>query len=225
MGATIPHQVELDVAPPTVQLEFPLTLGIRCVLSTGNNGQVGFQKRVSHRLHQSQVIVGTQLRKIIEKNAPDPTLLRAVLQIEVFIAPGLETWVFISTKGRQGVLATTVKVRCNPPQNRKWALNPFRHRTSTRTSHLLPLLPTCAHSCERLEHKDCVDERPSDTPMASNDAPTNSGRCCVAEGGSFATTNMRKTTTRPLKHLAALKNLGYSPALQWLIGRLHPCIA
>ena len=95
MRATVPDEVEFDVPPPAVQLEVALTLAVDRVLAAIQDGQVSVHKGIADRAHHRKPAFKTQFGEIIEKHTADAALFMAVLQVEVFVAPGLEARVFV----------------------------------------------------------------------------------------------------------------------------------
>ena len=57
----VPHQIELDIAAPAVQLEVAFAIALRRGLAALNDGQVCAQKGIAHRLRHGQALPKAQL--------------------------------------------------------------------------------------------------------------------------------------------------------------------
>lgn len=90
MRAAVEHEIELDVAPAPVRLKLALALGVRRVAAALDDRQIGLQERIADASHQRERPLEAAFRVIIEENAADATLLVAMLQIEILVAPCLE---------------------------------------------------------------------------------------------------------------------------------------
>src|SRR5690606_41660700 len=88
MGAAVEHQVELDVAPASVQLELALALAIRRVLAAFHDRQVGVEEAIAHGAHVAEVGLEIALQ-VVEEQPANAAGLAALLEAEVLVAPAL----------------------------------------------------------------------------------------------------------------------------------------
>ena len=110
MRAAVPHQVELNIAPAPIELEFALFFTVNHVHAATRNRHVGGKKSVGHALHHGKAALRTQFLKIIKKYATNAALLLAVFQKKVVITPSFETWVLVFSERGQRVVTSLMKV-------------------------------------------------------------------------------------------------------------------
>src|SRR5262249_3544084 len=89
--ATVEYQVEFDIAPAAVCLEVALAFAVRCIDAALQNGQVSLEKMVADAFRHGETLLEPELAEIIVKNAADAARFLAMLEVEVFVAPGFET--------------------------------------------------------------------------------------------------------------------------------------
>ena len=131
--APVVNQVELDIAAPPVELEVPLPLTPGHGLATGDDGPVGGHITVADGPQEGEAPLETQLAEIIKEKPSHTAGLGAVLEVEIRVAPVLETGIEISAKGfagglrgpmpvltvlREGVVRGQIIAATKPPDRR-----------------------------------------------------------------------------------------------------------
>src|SRR4051795_924215 len=101
-GSTVPHQIELDVAPAAVELKVALPLAVGRVLPVPQDRQVGRQEAVADTALESEAAVESPFLEVVEEDAADPPGLAAMAEEEVLVAPLLVARVDLRTEGLAG---------------------------------------------------------------------------------------------------------------------------
>ena len=109
-GAAVEYQVEFDIASAPIGLEVAFAFAVGHVHAALNNGQVAFQKGISHSAGHCKALLKTQLGKIIEKHTAYTAGFFAVLQIKILVAPFLELGMVVRTEGIQRIFAALVEM-------------------------------------------------------------------------------------------------------------------
>ena len=108
--AAVEHEVELDVASASIGLELALARAVVAVAVAFDDRDVGFEKGIPDRSHQSKARIKAEFMKVVEEHATDAARFVAVLQEEVLVAPFLEARVLVCTERHQCLLAGRVEV-------------------------------------------------------------------------------------------------------------------
>src|SRR5690554_5076640 len=85
--ATVVHQVELNVAPPAVQLEVPLAIAPGHVQPAPDNGLVGIKVTVADRPQKGKILFEIARVVIIEEQPANTPGFLSVPEIEILVAP------------------------------------------------------------------------------------------------------------------------------------------
>ena len=109
--AAIINEVELDVAPASVELKLALCFGRGQVLTSFDNRPVGGNEVVADRTKKSKGRFEAALIVVVEENATDASSFVSVWEVEVFVAGFLEAWVELFAKWIAGSFGCVVPVR------------------------------------------------------------------------------------------------------------------
>src|SRR5262249_52938630 len=104
------HEIELDVASPTIRLEIALALAVRRVPAALDDRQVGREEMIADAANDAEARIEVRGGEIVEEDAADPARLAAVAKAEVLVAPALEARMQIDAERRERVPARTVEV-------------------------------------------------------------------------------------------------------------------
>ena len=221
MGATVPHQIELNIAAAAVQLKGPLALAIGAVLAQLNDRQVGRQQAVAHRLHHGQAALEAKLGKVIKKNAAHAALLGTVFEHKILVAPGLEAGVFVRPKGLQSRFASGMKVA---GVFVKAVVGGQVHATA-KPAHAAPVAALCGQHAHIHVHCGHIGVAGVKHQRHAHGLEGRAGKLRAVLGGRWrqpGPAHMRETATGPLKHRAGFQNLRHARALQQFAGGLLP---
>ena len=108
--APVDHQVEFHIPAAPQCLEGALTLAIRGVHPPSDDGQVCLQKMITHAARQRKGGGKVRRVQVVEENPANAACLVAMLQEEVFIAPGLHGRIMFGAEGLQCIEAGLVKM-------------------------------------------------------------------------------------------------------------------
>src|SRR6185312_9531990 len=108
--APVPHQVELHITAPPVELEVPLPLAVGGVPAPLDDGHIGGEEVVADALEEGEAALEPPLVEIVEKDPADPSRLLAVAEVEVFVAPRLVARVDLRTERRARLAGGAVPV-------------------------------------------------------------------------------------------------------------------
>src|SRR5690606_6314550 len=97
-GAAVIHQVEFDIATAAQQLELALALAVGGGLAALDNGQVGAEERVAHRLHEPRTAAETAVAEVVVEQPADAARFVAMLEKEILVAPAFVTRVDLWTE-------------------------------------------------------------------------------------------------------------------------------
>ena len=78
MRATVPDQIELDIAPTAVQLMRTFSFAVGCVFAFFNDWHVGLQKCVAYTLQNIKAFFTAKFREVIKENTANTALFVAM---------------------------------------------------------------------------------------------------------------------------------------------------
>src|SRR5262249_1342682 len=84
-------EIEFDVATAAVRLEIPLALSVGEAHAALRHGQVGREEMIADALRQPEAALEAPVAEVVEEYAADAARLAAVLEVEVVVAPALES--------------------------------------------------------------------------------------------------------------------------------------
>src|SRR5512133_4241711 len=99
--APVVDQIELDIATAPISLEIALAFSVRELPAALGDRHPGFDEMIAYASKQAETLIEAPFGEIIEEDPADTARFLPMLEIEILIAPLLESWIVLRVKGVQ----------------------------------------------------------------------------------------------------------------------------